>query len=58
MALLLVRRRGDICLISLCVSEDSVAIDNQLKIFESCEQGLLATWGTPGTLICVPRFQT
>jgi hypothetical protein len=36
-------------------SESSVAIDNQLRVFESYEHGLLATWETPDALICVPR---
>jgi hypothetical protein len=43
--------------LSAGVSEDSVAIDNQLRVFESYEHGLLATWETPGALICVPRFR-
>lgn len=34
--------------------EGSVAIDDQLKVFEACEHGLLATWETPGELVCVP----
>jgi hypothetical protein len=41
-------------LLSTGVSEDSVAIDHQLTIFESYEHGLLATWETPDALICVP----
>jgi hypothetical protein len=43
----------------LCMgeSERSVAIDNQLKIFESHEHGLLATWETADALICVPTIQ-
>jgi len=40
-------------LLSTGGSEDSVAIDNQLRIFESYEFGLLASWETPGALICV-----
>jgi len=36
-------------------SEDTLAIHNQLRIFESHELGLLATWETRGVLICVPR---
>jgi hypothetical protein len=36
--------------------ECSVAIDNQLKVFESYERGLLATWETPAELICVPKY--
>ena len=43
-------------LLSTGASEDSVAIDNQLKVFESHERGLLATWETPAELICVPRY--
>jgi hypothetical protein len=42
-------------LLSTGVSEDSVAIDHQLRVFESFEYGLLATWETPDALICVPR---
>jgi hypothetical protein len=38
-------------------SEASVAIDNQLMTFEAHEHGLLATWETPGALICVPRLK-
>jgi hypothetical protein len=38
-------------------SEASVAIDNQLRIFESQELGLLVTWETPEALICAPRLQ-
>jgi hypothetical protein len=33
-----------------------MAICHQLKVFEVCEHGLLATWETPDALICVPRF--
>jgi hypothetical protein len=36
-------------------SEGSVAIDNQLKVFESYECGLLATWETTDAVICVQR---
>jgi hypothetical protein len=36
---------------------DSVAIDNQFRVFESYEHGLLATWETPDALICVPRLR-
>jgi hypothetical protein len=43
-------------LLSAGESESSVAIDNQLKVFESYERGLLATWETPAELICVPRY--
>ena len=34
-------------LLSAGTTESSVTIDNQFKIFESYEQGLLATWETP-----------
>ena len=34
-------------LLSSRASESSVAVDNQLKIFESWERGLLSTWETP-----------
>jgi hypothetical protein len=34
-------------------SEASMAIDHQLKIFESRECGLIATWETPDALVCV-----
>jgi hypothetical protein len=44
-------------LLSSRASETSVAIDNQLMTFEAHEHGLLATWETPGALICVPRLQ-
>jgi hypothetical protein len=43
-------------LLSAGVSEGSVAIGHQLRIFEAHENGLLATWETPDALICVPRF--
>jgi hypothetical protein len=43
--------------LSAGASEGSVAIDNQLRIFESYEHGLLATWETPDALICVPRLR-
>jgi hypothetical protein len=36
-------------------AEASVSIDHQLKVFESYERGLLATWETPAELICMPR---
>jgi hypothetical protein len=35
--------------------EASLTIDNQLRVFESDERGLLATWETPAELVCVPR---
>jgi hypothetical protein len=38
-------------------SEGSVAIDHQLKVFESYECGLVATWETPDALICVQRIK-
>jgi len=41
-------------LLSAGESEGSVAIDRQLKVFESYERGLLAMWETPVELICVP----
>jgi hypothetical protein len=40
-------------LMSTGASEGSVAIDNQLRIFESRERGLIATWETPDALVCV-----
>jgi hypothetical protein len=36
-------------------SEASAPIHHQLKVFETFECGLLATWETPRDLICVPR---
>jgi hypothetical protein len=36
-------------------SKGSVAIDNQLKVFELYELGLFATWKTTDALICVSR---
>jgi hypothetical protein len=42
-------------LLSTGESEGSVATDHQLKVFESYECGLLATWETPAELICVQR---
>jgi len=44
-------------LLSAGASEGSVAIDHQLKIFESYERGLLATWETAAELICVQRIK-
>jgi hypothetical protein len=44
-------------LLSVGVSESFLAIDHQLRIFESYEHGLLATWETTDALICVPRIQ-
>jgi hypothetical protein len=43
-------------LLSAGASEASVAIDHQLRVFESHERGLLTTWETPVELICVARF--
>jgi hypothetical protein len=43
-------------LLSAGASDSSVAIDHQLKVFESYERGLLATWETPAELICVPKW--
>jgi len=37
-------------------TESSQAIYHQLRVFEACESGLLATWETPDALICVPGF--
>jgi hypothetical protein len=36
-------------------SEASAPIHHQLKVFETFECGLLATWETPYCLICVPK---
>jgi hypothetical protein len=33
--------------------EVSAPIHHQLRVFESYERGLIATWETPGALICV-----
>jgi hypothetical protein len=43
-------------LLSTGAPEGLVAIDHQLKVFESYERGLLATWERPAELICVPRY--
>jgi hypothetical protein len=43
-------------LLSAGHGEDSLAIYHQLKVFEACEHGLLATWETPHVLVCVPGF--
>jgi hypothetical protein len=43
-------------LLSAGHTESSMAIYHQLKVFEACEYGLLATWETPDALICVPGF--
>ena len=42
-------------LLSVAASERPVMIDNQLRVFEAHERGLLATWETADALICVPR---
>jgi hypothetical protein len=42
-------------LLSAGASVSDMAIDHQFMIFESCEQGLLATWETPDALICALR---
>ena len=39
-------------------SESLVAIDLQLRVFAANEHGLLATWETPDSHICMPRFAT
>ena len=44
-------------LLSAGAPEDSLSIDNQLRVFDPYEYGLLATWETPDALICVPRFR-
>ena len=44
-------------LLSAGVSPDSVEIDNQFRVFESYEHGLLATWEIPDALICAPRLR-
>ena len=36
-------------------SESDEVIHHQLMMFEAYELGLLATWETPGVVICVPR---
>jgi len=41
-------------LLSMGESDRSVAIDHQLKVFETYENGLMATWETPNAFICVP----
>jgi hypothetical protein len=37
-------------------SEGSAPIHHQLRVFETFECGLFATWETPAELICVPRY--
>jgi hypothetical protein len=41
-------------LLSVGGSESSVVVHHQLRVFESYELGLLATWETADALICVP----
>jgi hypothetical protein len=41
-------------LLSAAHNDSSVAIYHQLRVFEACEHGLLATWETTGELVCVP----
>lgn len=41
-------------LLNTGASEGSVAIDNKLRVFETHECGLIATWETPDALICAP----
>ena len=43
-------------LLSAGHSEDSVTIYHQLRVFEACEHGLLATWETAEALICAPHM--
>lgn len=47
-------------LLSAGHAEGSMAIHNQLMVFEAFELGLLATWETPEELICVlgPKSKT
>jgi hypothetical protein len=35
-------------------AEHDELIYHQLKVFEAFELGLLATWETPDTMVCVP----
>jgi hypothetical protein len=44
-------------LLSAGASKGDVAIDHQLRMFESCEHGLLATWETSDGLICMRGTQ-
>jgi hypothetical protein len=39
----------------LSAGSSEEAIHHQLNVFEAYELGLLATWETPGVIICVPR---
>jgi hypothetical protein len=41
-------------LLSLGFSQHDELIHHQLRVFEACEHGLLATWETPAELVCVP----
>jgi hypothetical protein len=43
-------------LLTAGVPAASMVIDHQLRVFESHECGLLATWETSGALVCVPRY--
>jgi hypothetical protein len=45
-------------LLSSGLSEHDEPIHHQLRVFEAYELGLLATWETPGAIICVPRTPT
>ena len=42
-------------LLSTGVPEGSMPMDHQLRIFESYERGLMATWETLDALICVSQ---
>jgi hypothetical protein len=42
-------------LVSSGISEHDESVSHQLRVFEAYELGLLATWETPGAVICVPR---
>jgi hypothetical protein len=42
-------------LLSQGLSETSEPVHHQLEIVQAYQHGLLATWGTPAELICVPR---
>ncbi len=43
-------------LLSAGHAEASEAIHHQLLVFEAFESGLLATWETPGEIVCVPMI--
>jgi hypothetical protein len=43
-------------LLSAGYAEGSMEIRRQLIVFKAFERGLLATWKTPGALVCVQRF--